>query len=225
MTVATADPDSVRGRQIVYDALAALDDVLARLMRRRGRPDPLSWDVLEDVAGEDAFAELALHIVSQQISTAAAVTIFKHLRDTLGGTLQPVAMVAVSADSVRTVGLSRAKARSLRDLADRVLDGRLSFERLARSDDATAQAELEEVRGVGPWSAQMFLLHNLRRPDIFPAADIGLLRAAQSAFGLPQRPTPAELSTRAERWRPYRSYACALLWAHGSAHSASPNNR
>lgn len=71
---------------------------------------------------------------------------------------------------------------------------------------------------MGPWSAQMFLLHNLRRPDIFPAADVGLLRAAQSAFGLAQRPTAAELAARAERWRPFRSYAAALLWAHGAKH-------
>jgi DNA-3-methyladenine glycosylase II len=97
----------------------------------------------------------------------------------------------------------------------------LSFERLAQSDDATAQAELDDVRGVGPWSAQMFLLHNLRRPDVFPAADVGLLRAAESAFGLAQRPTGVELAARAERWRPFRSYAAALLWAHGTEQSTS----
>lgn len=126
-------------------------------------------------------------------------------------------MIVAAADGdLRAAGLSGAKARSLRDLAERVLDGRLSFARLAASDDATAQAELDAVRGVGPWSAQMFLLHHLRRPDVFPAADVGLQRAAQSAFGLERRPTAPELAERAERWRPYRSFAAALLWASGA---------
>ncbi|MBV8989653.1 MAG: DNA-3-methyladenine glycosylase 2 family protein, partial [Solirubrobacterales bacterium] len=135
-----------------------------------------------------------------------------------GGTIAAAPTIAASASDLRAVGLSGAKARSLLDLAARVLDGRLSFERLGRSDDAAAQAELERVRGVGPWSAQMFLLHSLRRPDVLPAADVGLRRAAQSAFGLPQRPKAPELAARAELWRPFRSYAAALLWAHGTRH-------
>jgi len=89
-----------------------------------------------------------------------------------------------------------------------------AIDRLADSDDAVAQGELEAVRGIGPWSAQMFLLHHLRRPDVFPAADVGLQRGAQSAFALPTRPSAAELCARAESWRPFRSYAAALLWAH-----------
>ena len=99
-------------------------------------------------------------------------------------------------------------------LGGRVIDGRLSFERSARGDDAAAQAELEAVRGSGPWSAQMFVLHHLRRPDVFPSADVGLQRGAQPAFALPDRPTAVGLASRAEPWRPFRSYAAALLWAH-----------
>jgi DNA-3-methyladenine glycosylase II len=218
MTSTVATPDPVRERADAYDALARRDDALAHLVTRYGRPDPFFWGVLEQAAGGDAFAELALHIVSQQISTAAALTIFARLRETLGGTVEPAPIIAAPVDDLRAAGLSGAKARSIHDLAERVLDGRLAFDRLAVSDDATAQAELDDVRGVGPWSAQMFLLHHLRRPDVFPAADIGLLRAAQSAFTLAQRPTPDELAARAERWRPFRSYAAALLWAHGTEH-------
>lgn len=218
MTAPAASPDPVQERTAAYDALADRDDGLARLIACDGTPDPFSWGVLEDAAGGDAFAELALHIVSQQISTAAALTIFARLRDALDGKVAPAQLVDASVDNLRAAGLSGAKARSLRDLAERVLDGRLSFERLAASDDATAQDELDEVLGVGPWSAQMFLLHHLRRPDVFPAADVGLLRAAQSAFVLAQRPTTAELAERAEHWRPFRSYAAALLWAHGIQH-------
>ncbi|HEX8103152.1 MAG TPA: hypothetical protein VF533_11090, partial [Solirubrobacteraceae bacterium] len=106
---------------------------------------------------------------------------------------------------------------SLHDLAERVLDGRLDFDRLAAADDAAAQEELERVVGVGPWSAQMFLLHHLRRTDVFPAADLGLRRGAQRAFALAERPSAADLEARAQAWRPLRSYAAALLWAHGGA--------
>jgi DNA-3-methyladenine glycosylase II len=173
--------------------------------------------VLDDLAGGDAFTELALHIVSQQISTTAALTIFSRLRAALQQEVTPERIVAAGDDALRAAGLSGAKARSLRDLSERVLDGRLSFERIAGGDDAAAQAELEEVRGVGPWSAQMFLLHHLRRPDVFPAADIGLLRGAQSAFTPERRPTALELAQRADRWRPFRSYAAALLWAESAA--------
>jgi len=174
--------------------------------------------VLEDAAGGDAFAELALHIVSQQISTAAALTIFGRVREALGGTVAPAPVIATPAEDLRSAAVSGAKVKSLHDLAERVLDGRLSFARITGLDDSAAQRELDEVRGVGPWSAQMFILHNLRRPDIFPAADVGLLRAAQSAFALARRPTATELAARAERWRPFRSYAAALLWAHGTKH-------
>jgi DNA-3-methyladenine glycosylase II len=212
----TAPTEAVRESLAAYDALARRDPGLAALIPSVGTPDPFSWDVLDDAAGGNALTELALHIVSQQISTTAAIAIFARLRDALGGTLDAPSILGASLDDLRAVGLSGAKARSLIDLAERVADGRLSFERLAASDDAAAQTELDDVRGVGPWSAQMFLLHYLRRPDVFPAADVGLQRAAQSAFGLEQRPSTDELALRADAWRPFRSYAAALLWAHGN---------
>jgi len=218
MTATATRPAGVQDAPLAYAALAERDAALAGLIARHGTPDPFDWGALEDAAGADAFAELVLHIVSQQISTAAALAIFARLRDTLGGRVNAAQTIATSPSDLRAVGLSGAKARALLDLAARVLDGHLSFQRLARSSDTTAQAELERVHGVGPWSAQMFLLHGLRRPDVFPAADVGLLRAAQSAFGLPRRPTAAELAARAELWHPFRSYAAALLWAHGTQH-------
>jgi DNA-3-methyladenine glycosylase II len=203
-------------RELAYDALARSDADLARLIAEHGRPDPFAWAGLDEVVGSDPFAELVLHIVGQQISTRAAFAIYARVRDVLGGAVEPARIAAAASEDLRAAGLSAAKAASLRDLSERVLDGRLSFERLAGSDDAAAEAELDAVRGVGPWSARTFLLHQLRRPDVFPASDVGLLRAAQSAFALPQRPTAAQLAERAERWRPYRSYAAALLWTHGS---------
>jgi DNA-3-methyladenine glycosylase II len=197
-----------------YDALAASDADMTALIAAHGRPDPFTWASLEAAAGGKPFPELALHIVSQQLSTAAALTIYGRVTALAGDPLEPGRLLEAPVEALRAAGLSGAKSASLRDLAERVLDGRLSFERLAGLDDAAAQAELEEVRGIGPWSAQMFLLHFYRRPDMFPAADIGLLRGAQSAFGLSERPSADELAARAERWRPYRSYAAALLWAN-----------
>jgi DNA-3-methyladenine glycosylase II len=206
--------------QRAYDALAERDPVLAGLIARHGRPSPFSWGVLDDAVGGDPFAELVLHIVSQQLSTRAALTIFGRVRAAMQGVVTPEASSAVTLDALRAAGLSGAKARAILDLGERVVDGRLSFDRLARSDDDTALAELQAVRGIGPWSAQMFLLHHLERPDVFPAADVGLQRGAQSAFGLAERPTAIELAARAEPWRPVRSYAAALLWAHSQAHAS-----
>ncbi len=221
MTATHVGVECDRERQRIYERLADDDAALARLIARYGQPDPFFWGVLEEATGGDAYAELALHIVSQQISTAAALTIFGRLRSVLNGKLDPTLTSAATVEELRAAGLSGAKARSLRDLAERLLDDRLSFDRLAASEDAAAQAELEQVRGIGPWSAQMFLLHNLRRPDVFPAGDVGLLRAAQSALALAQRPTAAALAERAERWRPFRSYAAALLWAHSAEHATA----
>jgi 3-methyladenine DNA glycosylase/8-oxoguanine DNA glycosylase len=109
MTVTAARSDPVQERQAAYDALATRDDALARLVLRYGTPDPFFWGVLEGAAGGDAFAELSLHIVSQQISTAAALTIFKRLRDELGGQIQPAAIISVPAK-----GCGRWACRALR---------------------------------------------------------------------------------------------------------------
>jgi DNA-3-methyladenine glycosylase II len=201
-------------REQAYDTLARADPALGRLIARHGRPDPYSWTLIDEVSGGDPFAELVVHISGQQISTVAAMAIYGRLREALGGALTPTALLALTDEELRTVGMSGAKARALRDLSERVLDGRLDVARLQRSDDATAQAELEAIVGVGPWTAQLFVLHHLRRPDVFPAADVAIQRGAQEAFGLPVRPTAAELTERAEAWRPLRSYAAALLWAN-----------
>jgi len=129
-----------------YEELERRDDALTALIARHGTPNAFAWGILEAAAGGDAFAELALHIVSQQVSSTAALAIFGRLRELLGGFVAAAAILDIPVEPLGTAGLSGAKARSLHDLAERVLDGRLSFARLARSDDATAQAELEAVR-------------------------------------------------------------------------------
>jgi DNA-3-methyladenine glycosylase II len=209
-------PSDVSGeRETAYDVLAAADETLGLLIARHGRPDPFVWPLLADAVGDDPFAELVLHIISQQISTHAALIIYSRVREAASGSVAAEGLINISEQTLRAAGVSGAKARSIHDLAERVLDGRLSFARVGGSDDERSEAELDAVLGVGPWSAQMFLLHHFRRPDVFPAADIGLQRGAQAAFELQTRPTATELEDRAQRWRPYRSYAAALLWAAG----------
>jgi DNA-3-methyladenine glycosylase II len=198
-----------------YADLAQRDPVLRGLLETVGRPDPFSWDGA-DVAGDDLFAGLALHIVGQQISIPAALTIFGRLGDA-AGTRPPTAGAVAELDlgRLRAVGLSGAKARALHELATGVTSGSIDLEGVRTVDDVEAMALLCSLRGVGPWSAQMFLIHQLQRPDVLPAGDVGIRSAVQRAYGLPERPSEREVVARSTAWAPHRSYAAALLWASG----------
>ncbi len=194
-----------------YRALAAADPVIARLVEHVGRPDPFDWAAREFPSSTN-FEAMALHIVGQQISVAAALTIFGRVAAAAGGSLTPGRVLALDQDALRACGLSRAKAGYLHDLAHRQAEGVIDLERMDGLDDATALADLTAVRGVGLWSAQMFLLHQLHRPDVLPAGDVGIRRAVQRAWELEALPGPQETARRASAWSPHRSYAAALLW-------------
>src|SRR3954451_4798302 len=126
-----------------YDQLSRRDETFARLIDEHGRPDPFSWGVLDDAVGDDPFTELVLHIISQQISTVAALTIYGRVRQLSTDGVTSATIVSLSDADLRGAGLSAAKALSLRDLAERVLDGRVSFERLSGSDHSTAEPDLD----------------------------------------------------------------------------------
>jgi len=196
-----------------YDALARRDPVLRRLIATAGRPDPFAWDG-SDLASGDLFAGLALHIVGQQISIPAALTIFGRLGDAAGAR-PPTAqgLAALDLDRLRSVGLSAAKARALHELAAAVVDGSTDLEALRDDGDARAIDVLCALRGIGPWSARMFLIYQLHRADVLPAGDIGIRHAVHLAFDLPERPSEREVADRGAAWAPHRSYAAALLWA------------
>jgi DNA-3-methyladenine glycosylase II len=193
-----------------YRHLSA-DPVLAGLVARVGRPDPYDWAAREFPAATN-FEAMALHIVGQQISVAAALTIFARVTARAGGAVTPAALLRLDEDDLRSCGLSRAKARYLHDLARRQADGTIDLEHMDDVDDTTALADLTAVHGVGLWSAQMFLIHQLKRADILPAGDIGIRRAMQYAWHLPEAPTVEDTRRRALPWAPYRTYASALLW-------------
>lgn len=173
--------------------------------------DPYVWPHVP-VRGGDLLQGLALHIVFQQISTTVALSLFARLTAVLGGEITAERLAAASDAQLRSAGLSGAKARALQELGARIVDGELSLEALRELDDAAVQARLVTLRGVGPWSAQMFLLHELRRPDVFAAGDVALRNAIGRLDGLERAPDIKQANERALVWRPYRSYAAAHLW-------------
>lgn len=159
------------------------------------------------------FEIVARSIVSQQISVAAARTIFRRLKASLpGGRISANGLAGLSDDQLQQIGLSRQKRTYLRDLADRTLDGTVRFRRFPRVPDEVVIRELTTVKGIGVWTAQMFLMFGLGRPDVFAPGDLGLQTAMNRLYGSGQ-PLPAtRLTQLADAWAPYRSVACWYLW-------------
>jgi DNA-3-methyladenine glycosylase II len=152
-------------------------------------------------------------VVGQQISNRAAGAIWSRLA-TVPDALEPEGMLAVPDSALRQAGLSRAKIAAARALAEACASGSLDVARIALLDDAAAVAAIGAVRGLGSWTAEVYLLFALGRPDVFPAGDLALAAGAAHLKGLPTRPTPAALRALAEPWRPYRGLAARLLWHH-----------
>jgi DNA-3-methyladenine glycosylase II len=191
--------------------LRAADPLLARLIdataleaigeRRRGRPP-------------DHYGALVRSIVGQQLSRKAARAIYGRLTDRYGGRPPtPAEVIAEDPEELRTsAGLSRAKVTFLRSLAEHVLSGALELERLDDLPDDEVIAELVAVKGIGEWSAHMFLMFHLGRPDVLAVGDLGIRKAVMRLYGLDEMPGPAAIEAIAEPWRPYRTLACLFLW-------------
>jgi DNA-3-methyladenine glycosylase II len=184
--------------------LRELIDSVDGLAPRRGAPDRPA----------DHYGALLRAIVGQQLSTKAARSIYGRLTERFGGrTPTPEEVLADDPEQLRAAaGLSRAKVGFLRSLAEHVLDGSLELDRLHDLPDDDVIAELVAVKGLGTWSAHMFLMFHLGRPDVLATGDLGIRRAVQVQYGLAELPGPAELERIAEPWRPYRSLACRYLW-------------
>jgi DNA-3-methyladenine glycosylase II len=161
----------------------------------------------------DPYEAIARAIVGQQLSTKAAGSIWERLLEVLGGgTPAPAALLAADPDDLRGAGLSWSKVAYLRDLAERVQDGELDPERLRELGDDDVVEELTRIKGVGRWTAEMFLIFNLGRPDVLAAGDLGIRRAVQRTYELDALPDAAEMERIAEPWRPHRTLACLYLW-------------
>jgi DNA-3-methyladenine glycosylase II len=200
---------------------AALEQAVAQLREAdpvlRGLIDQLGVEALGDRRVErpsDHYGALVRSIVGQQLSTKAARAIYARLTDRFGGrTPTPEEVLADDPEELKSAaGLSRAKVGFLRSLAEHVLDGSLELSRLNRLSDEQVTAELVAVKGLGVWTAHMFLMFHLARPDVLPVGDLGIRRAMMLAYDLPELPAPAEMERIAEPWRPYRSLASEFLW-------------
>jgi DNA-3-methyladenine glycosylase II len=191
--------------------LRKADPVLGAIIAQLGPDDPARS---RDGRPADHYGALVRAIVGQQLSTKAARTIFGRLTERFGGrTPTPQEILDDDPEALRAAaGLSRAKTSYLRSLAEHVISGELELERLDDLPDAEVAAELVAVKGLGQWTADMFMMFQLERPDVLPVGDLGIRRAVERAYGLPGLPDPAELTRIAEPWRPHRTLACLYLW-------------
>jgi DNA-3-methyladenine glycosylase II len=194
------------------DAQLSRDPVLARLIAEQGGPLPLEPD--PGARPPEVYGALLRAIAGQQLSVNAARAIYGRLTPRFGGRPPtPAELLADDPEELRSAaGLSRAKVVALRSLAEHVIDGELELDRLTQLDDAEVIRALVAVKGIGEWTAHMFLMFTLHRPDVLAVGDLGIRNAVKRAYGLAAPPDAATLAELAEPWRPYRTRACLYLW-------------
>lgn len=192
----------------IAEAVAALTARDADLARAREIGGPF-----HDRSRKGGFETLVLLVVEQQLSLASAAAIMGRVREAVAP-FTPETLLGLGEDRLRGLGLSRAKAGYCRALARAFVDGDLKPVRLARLDDEAAIAELTRVKGIGRWTAEIYLLSALGRLDVLPAGDLALQAAAQHLYGLDERPAAGALREMGENWRPYRSVAARILWQY-----------
>jgi DNA-3-methyladenine glycosylase II len=194
------------------------DPVLAALIREYG---PCG---LAAAQRADHFSALVRAIVFQQLSTKAASTIYSRVVALLpGGELTPESLAAVTEEQLRAAGISRQKGGYLRDLCAKVLAGEVPLDALEKMDDEDVIAALTKIKGIGRWSAEMFLMFRLHRPDVLPVGDLGIVNAVVKVYKLRKKPTADRLRRIGEAWKPYRSVASWYLWRSlGNAPGQTP---
>ena len=185
--------------------LAARDADLARVINQHGPPELRHRP--------QGFSTLLKIILGQQVSRASADSTYQRLCDAIGPP-RPANFLALDDESLRSIGFSRQKSRYGRELAAALVEGRLDLDSLSEGDDDSVRASLTALPGIGAWSAEIYLLFALRRPDAWPASDLGVIVGAQKVKNLSARPTRQKLDEMAEPWRPWRGLATFILW-HG----------
>ena len=182
------------------------DPILAPIIRKHRTRSPL------DVPALDPFPALVRTITAQQISTKAAATIHGRLIACMPKGVTPGALLKLTDEQFRQAGLSRQKIGYLRDLASKVRTGELPIGSLHELDDEAVIEAIVKVKGLGRWSAEMFLMFRLRRPDVLPLGDLGIVTAIQRLYGLRKKPKATRIMKIGDAWRPYRTVACWYLW-------------
>ncbi len=195
-------------------ALAASDPTMAALIERVGKIDVATRQKRRsEERPPDAYGALLRAIVGQQLSTKAARTIYLRVIDLFGGsTPSPEQLLEAREEDLRAAGLSGHKTEYVRDLASHVLSGELELDRLDKLSDEEVIEEIVAVRGLGQWTAEMFLLFHLERPDVLSGGDLGIRKAIQIEYGLEKMPPPTQVLEIGEPWRPHRSLASLYLW-------------
>ena len=186
-------------------ALARVEPRFAHIVKRHGAP-PL-WP------REPGFQTLVLLMLEQQVSLAQGRAMYTRIANATG-TVTPANVARLGEAGLRAIGVTRQKSSYLAALATGLEDRAVDLDALATLSDVDADAALDALRGVGPWTAQCYLLFALRRSDVFPAADLALMEAVRDLWKLRARPSPAALARRARAWRPHRAVAARLLWHH-----------
>jgi DNA-3-methyladenine glycosylase II len=194
------------------DALAGRDAAIAAALARAGYPEPR--------ISERGYQTLLRAIVGQQVSIQAAASMWAKLTALVGDPPDPGRLLAASDETLRSAGLSRQKAAYARSLADEVLSGRLDFERLPE-DDEEAIARLVQVKGIGRWTAEIYLLFAEGRPDVWPAGDLAVQIETGRIFGLEDRPSEKRIRALSEAWRPHRGALAIFAWHHRRAGQAA----
>ena len=181
--------------------------------------DPILYAVIEKVGvfgpkvSDDHFSELCEIIINQQLSDKAAATIFGRFRKLFPQEkITPQALLKLAAEKIRSCGTSNAKVSFLKDLAAKVLAEELRLDQLNKLSDDLIIKKLTKVKGIGPWSAEMFLMFSLGRDDVFSHGDLGLRNAIKKLYKFKKEPTKKQIEKIVEKWKPYRTYACRILW-------------
>ena len=204
ITPVKASPKAVAALREADPVMARLVDEHAAVVRR---------DLTRERPG-DAYGALLRSIVGQQLSTKAARTIYGRMTELFDGHAPtPRQLLAVEPELIRAAGLSYSKISYLRDLAAHVEEGSLELERLPELSDEEVTAQLTAIKGLGQWTADMFMMFHLSRPDILPVGDLGIRRAAQVEYRMRKLPDAKRLEKVAGPWRPYRTLACLFLWS------------
>ncbi len=194
--------DYTRARRL----LLRRDPVLAALIKKHGACG------LAAAQRADPFSALVRAITGQQLSTKAATTIYGRLAALMPGGVTPTSLSTLTDEQMRACGMSRQKIAYFRDLSAKVLSGVVALDSLESMTDDEVIASLTQVKGIGRWSAEMFLMFRLHRPDVLPVDDLGIVNAVKNVYRLRKRPTADRIRKIGEAWRPYRSVASWYLW-------------
>jgi DNA-3-methyladenine glycosylase II len=217
----TEDSSRVAWLQQARSYLRSADPVLARLIDERPEFDPRAW--MTQLPPMDLYGALLFQVTGQQLSVAATRRTLARIEALFGGHLpSPTELLAVEPGQLREAGLSWRKISTLRDLAERLSDGRLDSDVLSGLPDDELMAELTAIPGIGPWTVQGALLIALRREDVVLPGDLALRKAVQAAYRLDHRPTEQEVLAIAEKWRPYRSLATSYLFSAAFEPAVAP---